>query len=63
MNEEVDMNKKTISVALVGLLIISSWALLMHLLMGSGFVIYLAVGVVVYFSFLGVKGILRRRHE
>ena len=63
MNEEVGMNKKTISVALVGLLVISSWALLMHLLMGSGFVIYLAVGVVVYFSFLGVKGILRRRHE
>lgn len=63
MNEEVGMNKKTISVALVGLLVISSWALLMHLLMGSGFVIYLAVGVVVYFSFLGAKGILRRRHE
>jgi hypothetical protein len=59
----VGMNKKTISVALVGLLITSSWALLMHLLMGNGFAIYLVVGVVVYFSLLGVRGILGRRHE
>lgn len=60
---EAGMNKKIILVVLFGLLASSSWALLMHMIMGGGFVVYLLVGVLVCFSFLGVRGILRRKSK